>query len=387
MKYINEYYEPIEKIGDSIIEKAEMTREQMGFLCGIINEKRPYKILEVGVAAGSTTVVIIQCLEMIGQSAQLYSVDLCEKLYYNPEIDTGYITSEYIREKLISCVDHNLLLGKYLPQQLDVIGKELDLVILDTVHHLPGELLDFLAVLPYLNENAIVVLHDTSLEHINPRNDRYAFATQVLFQSVKANKILNNSVEYPNIAAFEISESTRKAIFDVFSALTLSWYYYPSERELSIYKEFYHRYYNDELCRIFDQAISLNYQSLHRMDYFVSSYINSMCNSLFAQFDHILLYGVGFRGKTLFRCLEENIVNMHKVEFVVTSTTEAEKSQCLVWLDIPYSFKDTLIILSADSNEIRTKLKQSNWIWIDIPDAVWSNLETVYGDCRGEMYE
>ena len=377
MKHVEGYYEPIDKLSNEIAKNAEMTRDEMAFLCGLIKESKPSKIVEVGVAAGSTTAVIINCLELLDMKTALFSVDLNEKLYYQEEKLTGHIANEYISNKVLN-TDFSLLVGSYLPEQLERIGNGIDLVILDTVHHLPGEILDFLAILPFLSDHAIVVLHDISLEHLNPKNDRYAYATQVLFQTVTASKFLNNEKEYPNIGAFSVDESTRENVFDVFSALTLSWHYFLDERELSIYQRVYRKYYDKDLYRIFDQAIELNRLSLFRLDYYTTQYINVLVNSLFNSFQHVLLYGAGLRSRCLQKYLNEIEGVKDKIEVVVSDKTEAKRKGCLAWDNINYTKTEALIILAADSDTVRGMLKESDRVWLDIPSSVWNDLVTVY---------
>lgn len=41
-------------------------------------------------------------------------------------------------------IKHQFLLGKAIPFVLERIGKDIDFLILDTAHCLPGELLDFI---------------------------------------------------------------------------------------------------------------------------------------------------------------------------------------------------------------------------------------------------
>lgn len=64
-KKVEAFYEP-ENILDLLSERcSEMTRDQRAFLGGLIKEKKPKKIVEVGVAAGATTCIILNCLEMM----------------------------------------------------------------------------------------------------------------------------------------------------------------------------------------------------------------------------------------------------------------------------------------------------------------------------------
>ena len=56
-----------------------MTSFQHSFLCGLMKENRPKKIVEVGVSAGGTTGVILHCLKMLNIKSEMYSVDLEER--------------------------------------------------------------------------------------------------------------------------------------------------------------------------------------------------------------------------------------------------------------------------------------------------------------------
>lgn len=212
--------------------EPEMTEFESAFLCGLIREKKPKKILEIGVAAGGTTAIILECLSQLDLNinTELYSVD-CSELYYRGTGEkSGYLAEEY---KRVSGWEgkHSVFLGNYFPEVVAEIGNDIDFVVLDSAHCLPGELLDFLAVFPFLKPHACVVLHDIILNHIeNPA----AIATQLLFDVVVAEKYLMKDVSRedgsPNIGAFVINDDTYKYIADMFRALNVTWHYLPDER-------------------------------------------------------------------------------------------------------------------------------------------------------------
>ena len=54
-----------------------------------------------------------------------------------------------------------LYIGTLTSQVIETIGNDIDFAFIDTMHITPGELLDWLMVLPFLKEEAIVVFHDT----------------------------------------------------------------------------------------------------------------------------------------------------------------------------------------------------------------------------------
>lgn len=78
--------------------KIEMTHFESGFLCGLLKRERPKKILEVGVAAGGTSAVLLKSIAMLDLDAKLYSVDLCHKYYANSSLDVGYMVKETVPE-------------------------------------------------------------------------------------------------------------------------------------------------------------------------------------------------------------------------------------------------------------------------------------------------
>ena len=204
------YSKPEEGITN--LQYSEMTSFQHAFLCGLIKENRPNKIVEVGVSAGGTTGVVLQCLKMLNIKATMYSVDLSERWYRNESYETGFAVKEMGKDW--GRVTHEFLLGRAIPFYLEQIGKDIDFLILDTTHCLPGELLDFIICLPYLKDGCTVVLHDTIESHLTGVD--LEIATKLLFDVVTANdKYMMreqeiNSACFPNIAAFKADTGTRK---------------------------------------------------------------------------------------------------------------------------------------------------------------------------------
>lgn len=242
-----------------------MSEFESAFLCGLLDKFRPSKILEVGVAAGVTTAIILQCLEDNAQKYSMYSIDASVQFYREPQHQSGFWSAP-LRESLQHGT-HELYIGTTLPHLIDNIGNGVDFVILDTVHMLPGEVLDFLTVLPYLSEDAVVCMHDVSFNQRSPQHLNN-HATGALFASVTANKFLNFiiddtlSVRYPNIAAFQITPDTMRHIENVFLALILRWMYLPSGNDLKGYTESFLRHYPHEFFAIFQEALRLNYKNM-----------------------------------------------------------------------------------------------------------------------------
>lgn len=256
------FYDPRRVASEKVVlsdKEPEMTEFDSAFLCGLIRENKPRKIVEVGVAAGGTTAIIMECISMLemNQTTELYSVDNCELFYRGNGEKSGYLAEEY-KEKTGWQGNHSMVLGKFLPEVLEEIGNDIDFVILDTMHRLPGEFLDFLSIFPYLKPNACVVLHDIVLQHYEHPQ---AFATQLLLDTVVADKCLvkdtDRKQEYPNIGAFEINEDTAKYLADIFHALTITWNYIPERSVFDLYLNSFQKNYPLEFVKLAESAYEL----------------------------------------------------------------------------------------------------------------------------------
>ena len=207
----------------------------------------------------------MQCMAMQGWSYELHSIDLSEKLWCDESLAVGFLAEE--AKKFISGTCQCTYLGKLTTEWMSQIGGDIDCLILDTAHCLPGEVLDFLAMLPYLRDGAVVVLHDLannfSLVDMSNFRER-ANATKLLFDSVTAEKYLMRDPTseergyMPNIGAFRINEETRQNIADVVGVLTSTWLYLPSEEQLAIYRDAIFRSLDEEGKWLYDCAVKMN---------------------------------------------------------------------------------------------------------------------------------
>ncbi len=319
-KNVELYKEPL-KIFDKVPQYngyCEMSEFEQSFLCGLLKKKKPKKVLEIGVSAGGTSAVILNCLSLLGEKVEMYSVDLRDTYYRNTNLKAGFVAEEakrYISEK----VKHTLFTGNVIPAFIEQMGGDIDFLIIDTAHVLPGEMLDFLVCLPYLSSEAIVVLHDVSL-NINGK-DRNAYATKLLFDTVVADKYLMEAPDkfynFPNIAAFQITEDTYKYIENVFSALTITWAYMPEKKHLDLYREILNKKYeNKELIYLFDKAVDL--QTCLVCENFKSDFEILLAKWKAAK--HFIIYGYGTYGLRFYDLAIKN--NLPVDCFVVSDECE-----------------------------------------------------------------
>ena len=156
--------------------KIEFTKEEQNFLIDIIKKNNFKKIVEVGVARGGVSKII---MDHLSPNSKLFSIDL--------SLDSNI--GELCKKKYNEDSRWNLYTGKYVFEVIEEIGFGIDLVILDTDHELPGELLDFLMVYPFLGENAIVIVHDILLYWLKSKTEIHSIAPRLLFNTLVGEKM------------------------------------------------------------------------------------------------------------------------------------------------------------------------------------------------------
>ena len=374
MENLNEFnqvecwYEPTDYYRKNNDFICEMTRDEHGFLCGIIKMIRPRKILEIGVAEGGTTAVIVKCLEMLGLSCEMYSVDLNDKLYNNNDYETGYI---FKKQNKPDNIEHKFLFGKSIAGQIEnIVGENIDLVILDTTHQIPGEIIDFLSVLPFMAENGMVVMHDINLGYIHGmseekqeiKNAYKRIATKILFTTVVAEKYWNYD-RMPNIGAFMINENTYKYSLNLFMALSLNWTYKVGTNLLNEYRKVLTQYYSGQCMEVYDMCVNMNNLLSQNFVKFGKDYtcIWEFPYESIPYGSRIVLYGAGFVGRRTVSFLQAinylQIVcivdmNYEKYNALDTRYIDVEKPESILEKDFDYVF------VTVENENVFCEIKQ-----------------------------
>ena len=271
----------LDRLDDYYLEFNEMTKQECQFLNSLILRNKPIKILELGVSAGGSSVILLNAIKE-NEKAKLYSIDYSNHWYKNKDYKTGFVLDKYSELK----TKWKLFTGALALAFLDQVGDDIDFVFIDTMHINPGEILDFLMVLPFLKEVAMVVFHDTKLFTDLDDTDRqsqimlaFANTNNLLISAIygkkymphgenginlpykRTNKNLPNvtgsEIHFPNIGGIKIDKNTRSRIFEVFNLLTLQWIYLPGDNELIEIITFFSKYYDPLLVNHFREIIFL----------------------------------------------------------------------------------------------------------------------------------
>jgi predicted O-methyltransferase YrrM len=253
-------------ITNEIINKAgwQLSLEQAYFINGIIRKFKPKKCLEIGVANGGSSILILNAIKDIKDSF-LVSMDLNTQMYLNSELKTGYRVKKYFPELMKNWM---LFTGDQPHKFLDKLNMKFDFVFLDTSHYSPGELLNILEIMPFLNENAIVVLHDIIfhlLDYHNIPEVKY-FPSQIyLMTSLAGNKVAIRDKYYgtENIGAIFLNPHQETYYLNYFCLLLSPWEYMPTDKQIDELRSFISKYYKEEIyLTIFNAAV--NHAKIYR---------------------------------------------------------------------------------------------------------------------------
>ena len=234
------------------------------FLNGMIRKIKPKKVVEIGVANGGSSAIILNAIKDV-EGAHLYSIEKSIDLIYDKTKKSGYL----IKERFQNLMDKwTFYPGGITAEFIEKIGGEIDVVFIDTVHFTPGEMLDWLQVLPFLKEEAIVILHDTFLMYLfgNVDTTKKNYSNNQLLCYIRGDLILPsyNSKDFDrNIGAIKLAKEQNKYYTQYFFALATQWEYMPEEKDISIMKEFFMKYYGERYTNIFEDAVKKNKRHLN----------------------------------------------------------------------------------------------------------------------------
>lgn len=156
---------------------------------------------------------------------------------------------------------------------LEKLNMKFDFLFLDTVHLSPGEIINLIEVLPFLNEKGIIVLHDINYHNLvlnKLLNIKYFFKKKInrfhpsniyLFTTLYGDKVIIKDKNFgiENIGAIFLYKNQKKHIIDYFLLLLSPWQYMLEEEKINELKNFIIKYYKEEIyLNIFNIAVKYN---------------------------------------------------------------------------------------------------------------------------------
>ena len=228
---------------------SQMWANQREFLNGVIRKFKPKKIVEIGVAEGGSSSIILNAIQDI-KNAHLYSIDLSDNV--NIGICVKNIFPEFVDRWTLF---KNDIAAKFMEQ----IGNNIDFVFIDSAHFEPGEILDFLIVLPFLKKGAIVGFHDIA-NQITVPNNRNEWAPYIIFNMIRGKAYYPSGYNLlkHDIGIKILDNNQNKYIHDYFRALGGQWQYFPKQKHIQLIIELFKKYYDNDCLTMFNETVEFN---------------------------------------------------------------------------------------------------------------------------------
>jgi hypothetical protein len=271
---------------------AEVERK---FINGLIRWYNPRSILEIGVGEGSGSVNIINAIGDMPDSF-LTSVDFADVCLFRDR-PVGFDVSECFPN--LQGNKYNLIVGKDISQVIEDLDTRFDMCVIDSGHVHPVEVLNFLCVLPFLKDGAVVILHDPSMYLLN--DYQWGMSPPLLLCSAVAEKLMPHSAygfihkyEHKNIVAMQITSDTRKYAGNIFETLLLPWEMFP-EGYISDVKNLLKKHYSAEAMQCFERGSEVNRTWTESDRYTSSSEVFRKALSSLSKLrgEQVVFYGAG----------------------------------------------------------------------------------------------
>ena len=240
-----------------------LAKNEPYFLNGIIRKHKPKKCLEIGIAKGGSSIIILNALKDMNDSF-LISLDLSN---YNK--NGKYHIGENVKKYFPELAQNNkwqLYTGEQPHKFLEKLNLKFDFLFLDTMHLAPGELINIIEALPFLEENSIIVMHDVMFHlptnrYYKPREVKYHPSNIYLMTALAGDKIIiedpKNGAE--NIGAVFLSSNKEQYYLNYFILLLTPWEYLPASKHIEELRIFILKYYKNQLfLHLFNRAVKEN---------------------------------------------------------------------------------------------------------------------------------
>lgn len=233
-------------MGNQLRNKIEFTKDEQDFLIELLMKNQFKKIVEIGVSRGGVSKMI---MDYLPQNSKLFSIDL----------SSDFSVGEICKKKYNDDPRWKLYKGVYTFEVIEEIGSDIDMIILDTDHELPGELLDFLMVYPFLGENAIVIVHDILLYWLKSKTEIHSIAPRLLFNTLVGEKMNVGDWLEGNMGCVKLIKKSQD-IHNILQCLKIPWNNLAIIRKIPEMKNFFLRYY----CGDIQNHLIYFFEKIHR---------------------------------------------------------------------------------------------------------------------------
>ena len=202
-----------------------LPRHDAQFLLDVIHANQPATVVEIGVASGVSSAVILSALDALPDPAArtLRSCDIVPRCYFDSNYATGEAVASMYPTPRARWVLNTDLDTRRLSQTASPAS--IDLTFIDANHYHPWPLLDLLHLSVAATPWSWVVLHDINLPLVSP--DFQAWGAKWLFEAWPLAKVTGGGPE-GNIGAVQLPGDPRTLIPMAARLLERPWEFPPT---------------------------------------------------------------------------------------------------------------------------------------------------------------
>lgn len=130
------------------------------FITELIKTQKPKEIIEIGVASGFSSIILLESLDRYVDKGHLHSFDILEKCHFNNSYPIGFAVEELAPHLKQYWSLHTKSTGFDAGKLLN--GRDINFLFIDGNHFHPWPTLDLLALIPAISNNSHIILHDIS---------------------------------------------------------------------------------------------------------------------------------------------------------------------------------------------------------------------------------
>lgn len=203
----NSYLGILDKLKNK--SQKSLSDENLIWICSMIEKYKPKRVLEIGVSTGGSTAVYLNCIKELNLQTKLVSIDFeTIALYKKGKPDIGSEIDEL--SEYLDLTNFKLIKGKYIPDVANDIGV-FDMIIMDTVHFIPGEVLDLLCLKNNIHKGTVIILDDINIESRYPelytQNLNSSSSNAMILSSLNG-KLLFPNISFPEIGGILLEDSS-----------------------------------------------------------------------------------------------------------------------------------------------------------------------------------
>jgi hypothetical protein len=190
----------------------------------LLEREQPTHVLEVGLAAGGSTLMMLAHPPASATPMQIDSVDLRERYFADETKRVGYLVDEHCTDAHGRWSRHAGLLLAELSGHLALAGttpaRRYDLAFVDANHAHPWPTLDALVLLPWMQPGSWVAFHDIALPLLGDFSDHGAMW---LLTDWTGEALVGWHPRIPNIGAIRLEDAGAADAERLVPALARPW--------------------------------------------------------------------------------------------------------------------------------------------------------------------